>query len=372
MALKVKMENLIENVESDINRDAGEVKEQKTDTSPKMMTDMDEITDLFGEKKKAEADFEAELKKRNVSVIRDIDIDKLKENPDNHFSKIEGEKWDEFLASVREYGVIVPLIVRPLDFGRYEIIAGHNRLRAAREVGLKAVPARIVEVDDVEASVLMGISNAQRENTTDLEWGWAYRNTYEALKKDIGRPKEKLSHDGTITQNTMAAEVTLSEEEKLSHDGTVKRTDESVAKMYGIGKNTLHRKMRLTYLMAPLYENYLKKAFTQDTMVTLSYLNSREQATLAGMLSFDGGTVTPEMAKELKELSDKDQLDAGAIEEIWKKYNDGKVKEKVKRPVKYSVADDCFPEGLKKGDRAGYIEKALRYIMLNHIDLDEK
>lgn len=348
MALKVKMENLIENVESDINRDAGEVKGQEADTAPKMMTDMDEITDLFGEKKKAEADFEAELKKRNVSVIRDIDIDKLKENPDNHFSKIEGEKWDEFLASVREYGVIVPLIVRPLDFGKYEIIAGHNRLRAAREVGLKTVPARIVEVDDVEASVLMGISNAQRENTTDLEWGWAYRNTYEALKRPVGRKKENGGHDG--------------------HQKTV----DIVAKKYGVGARTLQRKMRLTYLMAPLYENYLKKAFTQDAMVTLSYLNSREQATLAGMLSFDGGTVTPDMAKELKELSDKDQLDAGAIEEIWKKYNDGKVKEKVKRPVKYSVADDCFPEGLKKGDRAGYIEKALRYIMLNHIDLDEK
>lgn len=364
MALKVKMENLIENVESDINRDAGEVKEQKTDTSPKMMTDMDEITDLFGEKKKAEADFEAELKKRNVSVIRDIDIDKLKENPDNHFSKIEGEKWDEFLASVREYGVIVPLIVRPLDFGKYEIIAGHNRLRAAREVGLKAVPARIVEVDDVEASVLMGISNAQRENTTDLEWGWAYRNTYEALKRPTGRKKE----NGTQSGNH-------SEEENGTQNGNHLKgvkTLEIVAGKYGVGKNTVQRKMRLTYLMAPLYENYLKKAFTQDTMVTLSYLNSREQATLAGMLSFDGGTVTSDMAKELKELSDKDQLDAGAIEEIWKKYNDGKVKEKVKRPVKYSVADDCFPEGLKKGDRAGYIEKALRYIMLNHIDLDEK
>jgi len=364
MALKVKMENLIENVESDINRDAGEVKGQEADTAPKMMTDMDEITDLFGEKKKAEADFEAELKKRNVSVIRDIDIDKLKENPDNHFSKIEGEKWDEFLASVREYGVIVPLIVRPLDFGKYEIIAGHNRLRAAREVGLKTVPARIVEVDDVEASVLMGISNAQRENTTDLEWGWAYRNTYEALKRPSGeRTDLTSSHDGTRLEGW--------DEGTSSHDGTRLRTDESVAKMYGIGKNTLHRKMRLTYLMAPLYENYLKKAFTQDTMVTLSYLNSREQATLAGMLSFDGGTVTPDMAKELKELSDKDQLDAGAIEEIWKKYNDSKVKEKVKRPVKYSVSDDCFPEGLKKGDRAGYIEKALRYIMLNHIDLNK-
>ena len=364
MPLKVKLENLIENVEGDINRDAGEVREQDADTAPKMMTDMDEITDLFGEKKKAEADFEAELKKRNVSVIRDIDIDKLKENPDNHFSKIEGEKWDEFLASVREYGVIVPLIVRPLDFGRYEIIAGHNRLRAAREVGLKAIPARIVEVDDVEASVLMGISNAQRENTTDLEWGWAYRNTYEALKRPTGRKKENGTQNGNH-----------SEEENGTQNGNHLKgvkTLEIVAGKYGVGKNTVQRKMRLTYLMAPLYENYLKKAFTQDTMVTLSYLNSREQATLAGMLSFDGGTVTPDMAKELKELSDKDQLDAGAIEEIWKKYNDGKVKEKVKRPVKYSVADDCFPEGLKKGDRAGYIEKALRYIMLNHIDLDEK
>lgn len=357
MALKVKMENLIENVESDINRDAGEVKEQEADTAPKMMTDMDEITDLFGEKKKAEADFEAELKKRNVSVIRDIDIDKLKENPDNHFSKMEGEQWKEFLESVKTYGIISPVIARKMADGNYEIISGHNRVRAARAAGLETVPVCEVEVDDVEASVLMGLSNTQRENTTDLEWGWAYRNTYEALKKPAAnqytKDKSAGSHDGNQQSST-------------------KKTLEIVAEKYGIGKNTLHRKMRLTYLMAPLYENYLKKAFTQDTMVTLSYLNSREQATLAGMLSFDGGTVTSDMAKELKELSDKDQLDAGAIEEIWKKYNDGKVKEKVKRPVKYSVADDCFPEGLKKGDRAGYIEKALRYIMLNHIDLDEK
>lgn len=320
---------------------------------------MEDLTDLYGERKKAKADIEMELKEAGIKAVMTVAIEKLKDNPLNHFSKMQGEQWDEFLESVKTYGIISPVIARKMADGNYEIISGHNRVRAARAAGLETVPVCEVEVDDVEASVLMGLSNTQRENTTDLEWGWAYRNTYEALKRPSGERTDLTSgHDDHMF-----------EEGTSGHEDHRLRTVDIVAEKYGVSAKTLQRKLRLTYLLKPLYECFEKKRFNQDAAVQLSYLTESEQGILAGCLEINDDKIDVEVAKRMKELSEKAQLDSQAITKMLAEMN-GEPQEKQKRQLKYQVSDDCFPEGLKKGERAGYIEKALRYIMLNNIDLN--
>lgn len=91
--------------------------------------------------------------------ILDIDIRCLKDNPNNHFAPLSEEAWEEFKGSIKEMGILTPLIVRKAEQeGFYEILAGHNRKNAAKEIGLTKLPCIVVEADDVEASVIVGVA----------------------------------------------------------------------------------------------------------------------------------------------------------------------------------------------------------------------
>ena len=218
---------------------------------------VEEIADLFAEKKASDKIFEEELKKRGGNTVVELDIDDIVPNPQNRFKPIDGKSWDEFVGSVSARGVIIPIITRPKGEA-YEIIAGHNRVRAAKEVGLKTVPSIVIDVNDVESTVIMGLTNKQREGTSDIEWGWAYRNTYEALKRPAANQYTKSAG---------------------SHDGNQQKTIDIVAQKYGVSKNSIHRKMRLTYLLEPLQKMYEDKKLSQEIAVELSYV-SEEQLSL--------------------------------------------------------------------------------------------
>ena len=293
----------------------------------------DEITDIFGENKGNNINFEEELEKRGGKYIVDVEVKRLKDNPNNKFHKIDGEKWEVFVASIKEYGIMQPIIVRPVGrenrLDTLEIIAGHNRVRAAKEVGLDRVPAIISDADDVDASVIIGITNNQRENTTDLEWGWAYRNTYETIKRPSGRKIENGHQTG-------------------DQKNKGKKTEEIVAEKYGVGRGTIQRKMRLTYLEQQLLQLYESKKITQDIAIELSYLSSVEQINIAS-LNADG------------------ELNIDNIKEIWE--SEGEQEIKKVRPKKYMIDDILFPNSVKKSERENYIKKALQYIIDNDINV---
>lgn len=136
----------------------------------------EDITDLYGGAEKR-----AEEAAKNA--VTEIEIDLLKESSMNHFRAISGEEWDEFVASIRSHGILTPITVRPAQGGKYEILAGHNRVRGAKAAGLEIIPAIVRDVDDVEASIIIADTNLQREEVTDLEKGWAYRNIFEAIAR---------------------------------------------------------------------------------------------------------------------------------------------------------------------------------------------
>lgn len=197
----------------------------------------EDITDLYGGAEKR-----AEEAAKNA--VTEIEIDLLKESSMNHFRAISGEEWDEFVASIRSHGILTPITVRPAQGGKYEILAGHNRVRGAKAAGLEIIPAIVRDVDDVEASIIIADTNLQREEVTDLEKGWAYRNIFEAIARSGQGKRNDIpsSHDGTEVRK-----------EPSSHDGTEvlkgvdgKRSDEIIAEKYGIGRNTVNRKIRLT------------------------------------------------------------------------------------------------------------------------------
>lgn len=343
------------------------IEEMRRDTEEKarrVLSDDERVQDLY-QGKRTEEIINKYLDGKQL--VENISIKLLDNNPNNHFHRIEGDKWEEFVGSIEEFGIITPLIVRKGSEGRYEILAGHNRKYGAIEAGLKEVPCIVTDVDDVDASVIVGITNNQREETTDLEWGWSYRTTYEALKKDVGRPKEK-------DENNVPSIGTLSSEDNVPSVGTLNqkgRTVDIVAQKYGVGKGTIQNKIRLTYLTEQLYGALVKAKAPQSVMVDLSYLRPVDQANMASEIAWEGLIVTEELAKSLKAMaSEKNGEDIG-IDALYAFVRSaGTNKEKApKRPKKYMVDESLFPKEVKKGERENYIVKALSYILDNNISV---
>lgn len=302
----------------------------------------DPLNSLYGE-------FEEIEESSKNSGITELEIGKLKASSINRFSEIEGDDWTEFVGSIKEHGIYTPIIVRPIEAG-YEILAGHNRVRAAKEIGLTQIPAIIKDVDDVEAAYINADTNLQRPEVTDLEKGWAYRSIYDAI-----------SNQGKRTDLTS------------SHDGTKSRADEIIAQKYGIGRNTVQRKIRLTYLLRELYEAFSDNLITQDEALYFSYLKNSEQMMICSLLN-DGIKFNKEKAKAIKELAENsdDRLSDVDILNLLKESDEEE--EKVVRPKKpkvpkFKVDEDLFPVGIRKGEREAYIDKALRYIKAHGIEV---
>ncbi len=121
--------------------------------------------------------------------LKEIDIDEIRNDPQQARKKFDQEKLHELAASISEYGVIQPVVVRPLKQGSYELIAGERRWRACKLLGLKKVPAVIKEYADIEAKAISLIENVQREDLNPLEEAAAYRQ----LMEDYGLTQEEVS-----------------------------------------------------------------------------------------------------------------------------------------------------------------------------------
>ena len=335
---------------------------------------------LYGE---AEKEYEEKRKALDDGKMYvEIKLDNLTASPMNHFRKLDGENWEEFLASIKAHGILNPITVRPIARDKYEILAGHNRVRAAKEAGLETIPANIKDVDDVEASIIIADTNLQRETVSDLEKGWAYRNIFEAIARSGQGKRNDLpsSQHGTEVEEGLSSQRGTEVEEGLSSQrGTEvvkgldgKRSDEIIAEKYGVGRNTVNRKIRLTYLLPPIYGLYEEQKITQEMAEQISYLRSSEQALLDGLITMANMKFTVDQLKAIRKASESSEkaLDDIAIMDAS---GNGKpeyeIQKKEARPKKYKIDEDLFPQDLKKGMREDYLIKVLTYIRENGIEV---
>ena len=289
-----------------------------------------------------------QLISRMRSEVREYDISLLDDSENNHFSRMDGERREEFIESVRRYGVLTPLIIRPKD-GRYEILAGHNRKYAAMAAGLHSVPCIELMLSDVDATVVIGVTNHQREKTTDLEWGWTYRATMEAML--AGRCSEGTEEAGTDSARFPG-----------------ERTAEAVARKYGTSTRTVQRKIRLTYLVPQLYGLCVQRGYPQSLMILLSYLDRITQVNVTQAAVIEGIELNAEIAEKLREREKEREKETGRedhaldIDEIIGICREaGNRIVKSSRPRRYEVDESLFPEGLNFLQKQEYINRALEY-----------
>ncbi len=228
----------------------------------------------------------------NPNGITEILISALVDFENHPFKIIDDEKMADMVESIKEYGVLTPIIVRAKD-DKYEIISGHRRKYACIKAGVRKIPAIIKELTDDDATLLMVDSNIQREEILPSEKAFAYKMKLDAMKRQ-----------GKRTDLTS------------SQVGTKLRADEQLAEEMGESRNQIQRFIRLTNLIKDLLEMVDEKKIPFNTAVELSYLIESEQEILYSAI--DKYETIPSMKQvvRLKNFSKERKLDKNVIDAI--------------------------------------------------------
>ena len=233
-----------------------------------------------------------------------LPLSELHDFPNHPFKVRDDEAMQETAESIRQYGVLVPAIVRPREDGGYEIIAGHRRRHGSELAGLSAMPCIVRQMDDDTATILMVDSNIQRENILPSEWAQAYKMKLEAIRRKAGRPAKGPEN--------------LSEEncDQVGHNFDGKRSVEIVADKAGESKSQVQRYIRLTELSPELQQMVDEKKIGMTPAVEISYLKPEEQQML--LTAIDSEQVTPSLsqAQRMKKLSRDGKLNDDTMLDI--------------------------------------------------------
>ena len=227
----------------------------------------------------------------SAEKVEEVDIGKLYSFNDHPFKVLDDEKMQETVESIREHGIICPLIVRPGKEEGYEIIAGHRRKRACERLGLGTVPGVSRDLSDEVATITMVYSNIQREELLFSEKAFAYKMKLEAVRKQ-----------GQRTDLTSRQVV-----------GKLEAADE-IGEKSGESGRQIQRFIRLTFLIKPLLDYVDEKRIPFNAGIELSYLETEEQEQLYQTIVRLCVFPSLAQAKKLKELSREGKLDGNGIE----------------------------------------------------------
>ena len=198
----------------------------------------------------------------------DIEISRIHSFANHPFKVLDDDKMDDLVKSIKQNGVLTPVLVRPDKNNSYEMISGHRRMHAAIKAGLETIPAIVRDMDDDDAVVVMVDANIQREELLPSEKAFAYKMKMDAMKRQAGRPSKNNSTQ--VGRNFETAEL--------------------IGKETGESKNTIRRFIRLTELIPELLDYVDKKRLPFTVAVDISYIDKEIQTWLFEYIK-ENGTV---------------------------------------------------------------------------------
>ena len=223
--------------------------------------------------------------------VQQIPIDELHPFTNHPFKVLDDDSMKQAVESIKQYGVLSPLIARPRPDGDgYEIISGHRRQFAARQAGLETLPVLVREMEDDAATILMIDSNLQREHILPSERAFAYKMKLDAIK-----------HQGARLDLTS------------SQLGMKLQALDIVGKDAGDSRNQVHRFIRLTNLIPELLNMVDEKMVSFNPAVELSYLLPEQQQEIVKAMDDTQNAPSVSQAKRIKELAQKGQFNSDAV-----------------------------------------------------------
>ena len=278
------------------------------------------------------------------SYVIDLPAAEISDFPDHPFKVRMDEEMEQMVGSVKERGVLSPVLVRPMPDGSYQMVSGHRRKRAAELAGLPTLPCIVRELTDDEAIIIMVDSNLQRERVLPSEKAFAYKMKLDAMKRQ-----------GERTDLTCAP---------MAHKLKGVKSRDIVAEQAGESKDQIRRYIRLTNLVPELLDmvdnSVLKEKGTLQMAlrpaVELSYLSKDEQNALLEVMESEDCTPSHAQAIKIRDFSEKGKLNPDVILSIMQEEKPNQV-EQFKMPR--NRIDKFFPAGTPAQKIEDTIVKAL-------------
>lgn len=274
---------------------------------------------------------------RNANIV-ELSVDIIDQFPKHPYKVKDDDDMVQLIDSIRENGLITPIIVRPKPKGRYEMISGHRRLYACRYLGYKTIPGQVLELDRNEATIMMVDSNLTRTTILPSEKAFAYKMRLDAMKRQ-----------GKRTDLTCEPE-----EHKLKGE----KSRDILARQVGESKDQIRRYIRLTELIPMLRQLVDEGAIAMRPAVEISYLPEKLQDALADCILKEDCTPSHDQAIRMRGLYKEGLLTEEMIDQIM-------LELKPNQKEHISISDDkinqYIPKNLSKKKREDYIVQALKY-----------
>jgi ParB family chromosome partitioning protein len=271
------------------------------------------------------------------TYVKDLPPSQISDFPEHPFKVRMDEEMEKLVESVKERGVLMPALVRPMPDGTYQMVSGHRRKRASELAEAPTMPCIVRELTDDEAVLIMVDSNLQREKVLPSERAFAYKMKLEAMKRQGERTDLTSDPVGPKFQ---------------------KRSNEKLAGEVGDSASQIKRYIRLTNLIPSLLDMVDEEKIAFRPAVELSYLSQGEQQSLMETMSFEDATPSLAQAIKMKEFSKDGRLNEDVILSIM---SEEKPNQKEKYTFQAERLRQYIPSGYSRQQTEEYVVKALAH-----------
>ncbi len=272
---------------------------------------------------------------RKRERIYDIPLSDIQSFPDHPYKVRDDDNMTELIVSIKEHGLLQPLLVRPVDNGKYEMVSGHRRKRAFELAGLETIPCRVQEMTLEEATITMVESNCYRETILPSEKAKAYKMRLDAMNRQGQRTD--------LTSSPLATKF---------------RSDEELAETVGESKDNIRRYIRLNYLTPELLELVDEGKMKLRPAVEVSYLTEDEQRDLLDAIDENDATPSHAQTIRMRKLSSEGNLTTDCIEEIM---CEEKPNQKEKPQFRDKRIAEIIPKSIPVENHSDYVLKAVEH-----------
>lgn len=270
--------------------------------------------------------------------LTEIPISQIRDFPDHPYQVKNDENMAELVESVKSFGLLHPVIVRPLEDGTYEMVSGHRRKRAFELAGIEKIPSRIMNLTRDEAILMMVDSNLQRDEILPSEKAKAYKMRMEALKRQGQRTDLTSRPPGDKS------------------DG--KRAGELVGEAVGESERSVQRYIRLTELVPDILSLVDEKRIALRPAVEISYLAPQAQEWLAAAIDYADATPSHAQTIKMRRFAEEGKLTQEVVESIME---EEKPNQRVKPVFKDKRIANLIPQNIPPERQSDYVVKALEY-----------
>lgn len=269
-------------------------------------------------------------------LIMEIPISVINDFPNHPYKVKDDDGMNELVESIKTRGLIQPILVRPIDDGKFEMVSGHRRKRAFEIAGIEKISARVQELTRDEAILAMVDSNLQREEILPSEKAFAYKMQLEAMKRQ--------------GQRTDLTSVPLAQKSKTSR--------ELLGEKVGASQDQVRRYIRLTNLISPLLKLVDEKQIAMRPAVELSYLSEDAQRWVFEAIEYTDATPSHAQTLRMRKFAEQGKLSKDVIDVIM---DEEKPNQKEKSPFRDNRIIDHIPHNVPKEKQCDYVIKALEY-----------